>query len=142
MNATTELTKRQVEILDCICYHVAQNGCMPTIREIGESVNIKNPNGVMCHLRALETKGFITRGDGRKARTMKIAGQPTTLEELEDLRDAIRLMIGRASNVPWKDVPMSEVTAYVDEIRRLKKMYSEPVEPERVPENGAQHVSE
>src|SRR4029078_6560160 len=33
----------------------------PTVREIGSGFKIKSPNGVMCHLKALEKKGLITR---------------------------------------------------------------------------------
>jgi repressor LexA len=31
------------------------------VREIGARFNISSPNGVMCHLKALEKKGLITR---------------------------------------------------------------------------------
>lgn len=127
MSDTAVLTKRQQEILDCIRAHIAKNGCMPTIREIGETMHINSPNGVMCHLTALEKKGFISRTAGR-ARMMKLTDDAATSpDELADLRDAIRLIIGRASNIPWKDVPLSEVAVYVYEIRRLKKMSDEPV---------------
>jgi hypothetical protein len=37
-----------------------------------------------------------------------------------DLRDAIRLVIGLKTNVPWREVPQSDVDGYVTEIRRLK----------------------
>ena len=33
----------------------------PTVREIGAGFKIRSPNGVMCHLKALEKKGLITR---------------------------------------------------------------------------------
>lgn len=36
-------------------------GYGPTVREIGAGFKIKSPNGVMCHLKALEKKGLITR---------------------------------------------------------------------------------
>ena len=37
----------------------------PTVREIGEQFGIKSPNGVMCHLRALERKGLIRRSPNK-----------------------------------------------------------------------------
>ena len=35
-------------------------GYGPTVREIGREFGIKSPNGVMCHLRALEARGSST----------------------------------------------------------------------------------
>jgi len=39
-------------------------GYGPTVREIGDHFDIASPNGVMCHLKALEKKGIITREPG------------------------------------------------------------------------------
>jgi repressor LexA len=36
-------------------------GYGPTVREIGSNFGISSPNGVVCHLKALERKGMITR---------------------------------------------------------------------------------
>src|SRR5581483_409794 len=36
-------------------------GYGPTVREIGTEFKISSPNGVMCHLKALEKKGLIIR---------------------------------------------------------------------------------
>jgi len=33
----------------------------PTVRQIQQHFGFKSPNGVICHLDALERKGFITR---------------------------------------------------------------------------------
>ena len=41
-------------------------------------------------------------------------------EEIRDLRDIIKLLIGQQTLVPWRMVPESEVDEYVQEIRRLK----------------------
>lgn len=41
-------------------------GYVPTVRDIGERFNISSPNGVMCHLVALEKKGFMRSIAGRK----------------------------------------------------------------------------
>lgn len=58
---TIELTKRQQEIYDFIENQIANRGFPPTVREIGAHFKISSPNGVMCHLKALEKKGLITR---------------------------------------------------------------------------------
>jgi repressor LexA len=55
------LTARQREVLDFIRGLIRNRGYGPTVREIGEHFEINSPNGVMCHLKALEKKGIITR---------------------------------------------------------------------------------
>lgn len=55
------LTRRQQEIYDFLADKITNRGYGPTVREIGEEFNIKSPNGVMCHLKALERKGLIRR---------------------------------------------------------------------------------
>ncbi len=54
-----DLTKRQQQMLNVICSHSVL--CGPTIRFLGDAMKIKSPNGVVCHLRALEEKGYIRR---------------------------------------------------------------------------------
>ncbi len=55
------LTKRQRDILDYIIDCIRDNGCPPTILEIGAAFNITSTNAVSDHLLALEKKGFIER---------------------------------------------------------------------------------
>ncbi|MEZ6119058.1 MAG: transcriptional repressor LexA [Pirellulaceae bacterium] len=55
------LTKRQKEVLLLIKEKIETRGYGPTVREIGEEFDISSPNGVMCHLKALEKKGLIIR---------------------------------------------------------------------------------
>lgn len=55
------LTPRQRLIYDFIKDKIVNRGYGPTVREIGAGFKIKSPNGVMCHLKALEKKGLITR---------------------------------------------------------------------------------
>jgi repressor LexA len=55
------LTERQREIYSFIRTTIESRGFAPAIREIGEHFGIKSPNGVMCHLKALEKKGLINR---------------------------------------------------------------------------------
>lgn len=57
----SQLTERQKEIYEFIRSKIEGRGYGPTVREIGEAFQIKSPNGVMCHLKALEKKGLITR---------------------------------------------------------------------------------
>src|SRR5438552_2860959 len=57
----SQLTERQREIYDFIKEKIESRGYGPTVREIGVEFEIKSPNGVMCHLKALEKKGLIKR---------------------------------------------------------------------------------
>src|SRR5438270_11271690 len=57
----SQLTERQTEIYHFIRLKIEKRGYGPTVREIGLAFEIKSPNGVMCHLKALEKKGLITR---------------------------------------------------------------------------------
>ncbi len=56
-----QLTKRQKLVYEFIRDKIKNRGYGPTVREIGEHFSIASPNGVMCHLKALEKKGLITR---------------------------------------------------------------------------------
>lgn len=67
------LTPRQREIYDFIRNKIDTRSLPPTVREIGTEFGIASPNGVMCHLKALVTKGFIKRTD-RSARAIEIVG--------------------------------------------------------------------
>jgi repressor LexA len=61
MTDFSQLTDRQTEIYHFIRQKIEKRGYGPTVREIGLAFEIKSPNGVMCHLKALEKKGLITR---------------------------------------------------------------------------------
>jgi repressor LexA len=61
MASLEHLTERQREVYEFIRDKIRNRGYGPTVREIGIHFNISSPNGVMCHLKALEKKGLITR---------------------------------------------------------------------------------
>ena len=61
MSEKSKLTKRQERIYNFIKDRILNRGYGPTVREIGNQFGIRSPNGVMCHLKALEKKGLITR---------------------------------------------------------------------------------
>lgn len=63
--STPSLTERQQDVYDMIRGLIIDRGYGPTVREIGEHFGIKSPNGVMCHLRALERKGLIRRSPNK-----------------------------------------------------------------------------
>ena len=73
------LTDNQRKIYDFLLSSTRQQGYPPTVREIGLKFKIKSPNGIACHLKALEKKGWITR-EKNKSRAVKFldAAAPKT----------------------------------------------------------------
>jgi repressor LexA len=76
MPENAELTERQQEIYDFIREFKEDHGFPPTVRDIGKRFRIKSPNGVMCHLKALQKKGAIERGNGQ-ARAIVLMDEET-----------------------------------------------------------------
>lgn len=61
MDMDIQLTQRQRAVYEFIREKIRSRGYGPTVREIGDHFKIRSPNGVMCHLKALEKKELITR---------------------------------------------------------------------------------
>lgn len=66
------LTARQQEVLAWIDGYIDTHGFSPTIRQIGHAFSWTT-NGVMCHLRPMKKKGWITWIEG-EARTLRVIG--------------------------------------------------------------------
>jgi repressor LexA len=75
------LTSRQQEIYDFLREKIVTRGYGPTVREIGLQFEIKSPNGVMCHLKALEKKGMISR-ESHMSRAIQLSNPPQPITEL------------------------------------------------------------
>jgi len=69
------LTARQKEIYEFLKDKIRNRGYGPTVREIGTQFGIRSPNGVMCHLKALERKGLITR-ESHMSRAIQLSESP------------------------------------------------------------------
>lgn len=69
------LTVRQREIYEFLKDKIVNRGYGPTVREIGARFGIRSPNGVMCHLKALEKKGLITR-ESHMSRAIQLSDFP------------------------------------------------------------------
>jgi len=74
-------TERQMEIYAFIRDKIHTRGYGPTVREIGTAFKIRSPNGVVCHLKALERKGLITRGKNM-SRAIELVTEPAHLRGL------------------------------------------------------------
>jgi repressor LexA len=102
-NSAPKLTTRQSAIFQFMVAMLAERGFCPTVREIGAKFGIRSPNGVICHLKALEKKGMIER-DHQCARGIRLganapqkalvqmagvvrAGTPVLSEELHEVLD-------------------------------------------------------
>src|SRR5436309_856376 len=70
-----QLTDRQREVYKFIREKIHSRGYGPTVREIGAQFGIASPNGVMCHLRALERKGLVDR-EPNLSRAITLATEP------------------------------------------------------------------
>lgn len=68
---TKQLTPRQRQILQYILQHIDLKGYPPTVREIGEAVNLSSSSTVHAHLRSLEDAGLIKR-DAVLTRAIKL----------------------------------------------------------------------
>lgn len=70
-----KLTRRQQAIYEFIKDKILNRGYGPTVREIGTAFSIRSPNGVMCHLKALERKGLIIR-EQNMSRAIQLTDEP------------------------------------------------------------------
>ena len=79
-----KLTTKQSYILQVLKKLVAENGYPPTVREIGEKANLSSPATIHFHLKKLEEKGYIKKGDN-KNRTIEILVPNEYLEQNENV---------------------------------------------------------
>ena len=75
MGLFDKLTERQREVYEFIREKIRGRGYGPTVREIAAEFDIQSPNGVVCHLKALEKKGLITRVPNM-SRAIQLAAEP------------------------------------------------------------------
>jgi repressor LexA len=75
MELLEQLTERQRDVYAFIRDKIRNRGYGPTVREIGDQFGISSPNGVMCHLKALERKGVIIR-EPNMSRAIQLAAEP------------------------------------------------------------------
>jgi repressor LexA len=100
------LTPRQREIYNFIRSKIQGRGYGPTVREIGLQFQIKSPNGVMCHLKALQKKGLIHR-EPNMSRAIQLLEDPATA------RPAGLKLVGRiAAGAPIEAVEQDEELAF------------------------------
>lgn len=67
-----EITERQAEVLEFIVAYLSEHDSQPTYREIGKALGIRNVNGVVCHIKALVEKGYISKKAKYLSRSLQI----------------------------------------------------------------------
>ncbi len=73
------LTPRQEEVYRWMVGFRLEHDKMPTVRDVMAGLGIKSPNGVCCHLGALQRKGLITgHRQAAGARSIRFAGVRVT----------------------------------------------------------------
>ena len=75
MGPFDHLTDRQQAVYEFIRDKIRNRGYGPTVREIGLNFGISSPNGVVCHLKALEKKGLISR-EPNMSRAIQLSAEP------------------------------------------------------------------
>lgn len=83
-----KLTARQQQIYDYILAFTSENGYPPSVREIGQALELSSPSTVHFHLKGLEEAGMINKAEG-KTRAISVPGKAVA-EELD----------GHANQVP------------------------------------------
>ena len=125
----SQLTDKQRQIYEFIADKIETRGYGPTVREIGLAFDIKSPNGVMCHLKALEKKGLIIR-QGFSARAIQLteprrttglpllgvvaAGSPTQAVAQED-RLEFKELFGEPETVALRVRGQSMIENHIDD---------------------------
>ncbi len=106
------LTGRQLEVLRFIAREIEERGYPPTIREIGEALDIRSTNGVNDHLKALARKGFLSR-DPVKSRALT----PT-----EAARELLAREAGGARVLPFPSAAPGRAPARMVEVPILGRV--------------------
>ena len=101
------LTARQRRILDFIRGWVAQHGYPPSVREIGEAVDLVSPSSVAYQLKELEKKGQLRRDPNRPRAVDVRTPSDVTADDDEALRgrasDTGLRAAGRPDRRRWAD---------------------------------------
>lgn len=92
-----QLSERQRQILQYIVRHTDMHGYPPTVREIGEAVNLSSSSTVHAHLKALENAGLIRR-DAVLTRAIRVVtpDQPQS-EQPQEKRVVSLPIVGRVA---------------------------------------------
>ena len=74
MMAYGKITKKQMEILECIKQAILDKGYPPTVRELCDMVHLKSTSSIHANLEALARNGYIRR-DPSKPRAIELVDE-------------------------------------------------------------------
>lgn len=78
-----EITQRQADMYMAINAYWGTHRRSPSVRDLGELMGIKSPNGVKCHLSALTKKGWIEGAGEQKTRGLLTEEVINALEKMK-----------------------------------------------------------
>jgi repressor LexA len=104
------LTPRQRDIYLFIRGKIKGRGYGPTVREIGTEFGIRSPNGVMCHLKALQKKGLILREPNMSRAIQLLDG---SMEEAPRSR-GVKLLGRIAAGSPIEAIEQEDELAFAE----------------------------
>jgi len=112
MAAVEHLTSRQREFYQFIREAIERRGYGPTVREIGRHFDIKSPDGVMSHLKALQKKGLIHREPNMSRAIELLSDSPSFAAPIEIPPEAVDLVLSLAdqNGIEPADVILKAVT--------------------------------
>ena len=84
MNNLRPITEKQSNVLDFIKRYTASHGFPPSIREIGQALDLSSPATVHSHVKKLEKAGYL-KVNSNKFRAMEILVENEYLEKSDDL---------------------------------------------------------
>lgn len=79
-----ELTEKQQQIFDFIKNYINENGYPPSVRDIGEGLNLSSPATVHTHIKNLVNLGYLSK-DGLKKRALAIAEKYRDISEEKEI---------------------------------------------------------
>ena len=108
VNTMKKLTARQQQIYDYILAFTAENGYPPSVREIGDALDLKSPSTVHFHLKGLRSAGLISQAEGK---TRAISVNPEAASH--NRRNQIPLVGSVAAGSP---ILAEEVDAHANQV--------------------------
>ncbi|HHX65471.1 MAG TPA: transcriptional repressor LexA [Chloroflexi bacterium] len=99
MTQRSDLSDRQIKILEMIRDFMADCGYPPTIREIGEAVGISSTSVVSYNLDVLQRKGYLSR-NREVSRGLRLVGE----DDGEDMADADLAEVAPRARIPMLGV--------------------------------------
>ena len=127
LDQATELTDRQLKVLEAIKSHVLECGFAPSFREIGQLAGLKSPSSVKHQLKVLEEKGLI-RMNANTGRAIELVSIPQDEEPMAQILPFPQQEEVSESILQSQDVPLVgriaagvPITAqqHVDDVMRL-----------------------